>query len=223
VLAGTVLPPPLTVTVCADSGGLAPEGAVTVRAHGVAARTPPAAIITVKVATPPAGTEPGKTETPATAEIRNCAAAVIPLHVTAACAAPAGVRPGMRTWKLTEVVPEAGAGLVVVGPAVTITVPDGCCVSVAVQEAVLPGANPATVAETMTEVDLTAVAGTGTTDGETVTVPIVSAATLAAVRSDRAVRMAAVATTRALHPRTLEFIAHCGAVGAYVPPQPASA
>ena len=193
---------------------------MTVRAQEVAAKTPPAAIITEKVATPPAGTEPGKTATPATAEIRNGAVAVIPPQVTAACAVPAGVRPGTRTWKLTDVAPEAGAGLVVVGPPVTITVPDGCWVSVAVQEAVAPGVRPATVAETRTEVAFTAVVGTGTTAGDTVTVPTVSAATVEAVRRDRAVRMAPVTAARALYPSTLKLIARCGAADGHDSPRP---
>jgi hypothetical protein len=67
-----------------------------VRLQGVAASAPPAAIITVNVATPPSGTDAGDTARPATEEIRNAEVAVTPLQVTDACAAPAGVPPGIR-------------------------------------------------------------------------------------------------------------------------------
>jgi hypothetical protein len=190
VTAGTVRLPPLTL-IDWLIGGVAPVGSVSLSVHGVAASAPAAAIITVTFKTPPAGTDVGLTARPTTELMRNGVAAPELPHFTVACAGPGAVRPGTSNGILTEVVPDEGAGLVFMAGETTIVVPEGCCESVAVHEAVAPAANAVTVAVTSTPVWREALEGTGTTAGEIVTVPTLLATTCGVQAARRTVTIMA--------------------------------
>jgi hypothetical protein len=194
VLAGVVALPPPTLIVWLESGGADPEGSVSARVQGVAARAPPPAIIAVIVATPPAGIADGLTTAATTELMRNAAIETEPPQLTDACADPAGVSPGKRNCILTEVLPEPEAGLVLTAGEVRITVPDGSSAKVPMQEVLAPGERPETVAVTSTDVCFEAVEGTGTTAGETVTDVTLCACTRCAARSMSVDRIMATAS-----------------------------
>jgi len=162
--------------------------------------------MTLMPVVPPAGTLTGATATPTIAVMRNGAEPLLLPQLAVACAAPAGVRPGIGIWSVSEVVPDAGAGLVSVAGETAMTVFDGCSVSVTVQETVVAAGTPETAAEIKTAVFWAALAGTGTTLGEIVTEETAIARASRGLANPKRASSIAHAATSALLPCMQTFL-----------------
>jgi hypothetical protein len=204
--AGTVVEPPLRLRDLEAIGGMEPGGLVTVNVQGVEGNDPAAAINTVKLATPPTGTESGETAAPTSELMRKEVEPVAPPQLADAIACPTGVRPGTSIWMLKELTPDAGAGLVAVEGEVAVTVPEPARESVTVQEAVAPDARPATVPEIKTAVCRLAFVGTGTTVGEIVIEGTVTASTGRTGVKASAGRMTAMSAASRITPRMANLL-----------------